>query len=240
MSKFGEKFTKHDAGRLRPSLLPELGLEEVAQVLEYGARKYGANNWDKCEDPRRYHDAARRHMAKYNNARQRDHEDADEESGLSHLGHAAACLLILIELERMKRGDTVATWQYRGKEPPTKSKQPGVSGVLWSDEMLEELNREGGVASPREGHYRATPGKASPLYIRPVEVGVDWATAKRVAERLTTSKRVAERLTLSLPGQRLSTEEVERELDRMAKAGLIESRVVEDDVRWLEYRYVEK
>lgn len=53
---------KHDAGKIRPTLLPVTALERVAEVREYGCRKYGdPENWRKAE-PQRYLDALMRHL----------------------------------------------------------------------------------------------------------------------------------------------------------------------------------
>ena len=36
---------KFDDGKLRLDLLPTESLKEVAKILQYGAEKYGENNW---------------------------------------------------------------------------------------------------------------------------------------------------------------------------------------------------
>lgn len=87
---------KDDAGKPRWSLIPDRGLEEVVKVLTYGARKYGDDNWREVEDgPRRYYDAAMRHLMAY-----RQGHWTDDESGLPHLAHAVASLLFIMALER--------------------------------------------------------------------------------------------------------------------------------------------
>lgn len=82
---------KHDGDKPMMGLLPWGPLREVAKVLTFGARKYAPNNWKKVTPPSRYFDAALRHLAAYEEG-----EDDDEESGLSHLAHAASCLLIAL------------------------------------------------------------------------------------------------------------------------------------------------
>jgi hypothetical protein len=63
-------------------------------VLEYGARKYAPDNWRKVDNPEaRYLAAALRHI----NAWRRG-EKRDQESGLSHLAHAATSLMFIMEL----------------------------------------------------------------------------------------------------------------------------------------------
>lgn len=87
---------KDDAGKPRWSLVPEQVLEEVVKVLTYGARKYGDDNWREVGDgPRRYYDAAMRHIMAY-----RQGHWTDDESGLPHLAHAVASLLFIMALER--------------------------------------------------------------------------------------------------------------------------------------------
>lgn len=84
---------KFDLGKLRWSLLPWSALKEVVEVLEFGTLKYDENNWQKVE-PRRYLDAAFRHLVAYTNG-----EKLDPESGKHHLAHAVCCLLFLVWLD---------------------------------------------------------------------------------------------------------------------------------------------
>jgi hypothetical protein len=82
-------------GRAKPSLslIPSGAEIPISRVLELGASKYGPFNWRK--DPveaETYISAARRHMASWY-----DGEEYDLESAESHLAHAAACLMILLD-----------------------------------------------------------------------------------------------------------------------------------------------
>lgn len=86
------EFVKKDGGKPRPSLVPPAALEQMIEVLEYGARKYSAGNWKNCEDWSRYWDAAQRHLQAY-----RRGEEVDPETGLNHLAHAACSLFFLLE-----------------------------------------------------------------------------------------------------------------------------------------------
>lgn len=82
---------KDDRGKPRWSLLPQGTVMEIIKVLEYGAQKYGEHNWMLVPDASvRYYDAAMRHLEAWSNG-----EDADPESGLPHLAHAACSLLFL-------------------------------------------------------------------------------------------------------------------------------------------------
>lgn len=89
-----QEFAKGDAGKLRYSLVPPAPLAEIARVLTFGANKYGANNWRKCDDPSRYIDAMMRHVEAY-----RQGPYCDSESGLNHMAHAICCAMFLMELE---------------------------------------------------------------------------------------------------------------------------------------------
>lgn len=88
---------KYDQGKARWDLLPMDAINDVARVLMYGATKYKDRNWEKGMDWGRLHGAALRHLAAWSQG-----TEADEETGLSHLAHAACCVLMLLAYE--KRG----------------------------------------------------------------------------------------------------------------------------------------
>lgn len=67
-------------------------LDDVAQVLGFGAAKYERHNWRKGIHWSRVLDAAFRHLRAFNEG-----EDIDPESGQPHLAHAACCVLFLLE-----------------------------------------------------------------------------------------------------------------------------------------------
>ena len=86
---------KHDAGKLRWSLLPGGTVQEIIKVLEFGAAKYGDNNWQRVPDAReRYYNALMRHVEAWWQG-----ESYDPESCIHHLAHACCCLLFLMWLE---------------------------------------------------------------------------------------------------------------------------------------------
>ena len=90
---------KSDTGKIRPSLVPSSLVCAVAQVREFGTKKYGdPDNW-KLVEPERYRDAMYRHMLAYID----DPEGVDEESGLSHLWHLACNAAFLIEMEKRSK-----------------------------------------------------------------------------------------------------------------------------------------
>lgn len=82
---------KWDQKKLRYDLIPPSFSRGLAEVLTYGAAKYSDDNWSKVPDlRRRYYAAMLRHVEAW-----RMGEAKDEESGLAHLDHAAACLAFL-------------------------------------------------------------------------------------------------------------------------------------------------
>lgn len=87
-------FTKHDSEKTRWSLLPLDALEQVCKAFMHGADKYGDGNWEQGAAYNRYWDALERHMVAWQRG-----EDLDTESGLNHLAHAGACVLILFGMQ---------------------------------------------------------------------------------------------------------------------------------------------
>ena len=86
---------KADAGKVRPTLVPPGIIWAVAEVREFGMKKYKKrNNWKKVSK-KRYRDATFRRFLAY----LKDPKSVDEESGLPHLWHLVTNLAFLIELE---------------------------------------------------------------------------------------------------------------------------------------------
>jgi hypothetical protein len=89
-----DQTAKADAGKLRLSLVPTEIIREIAKVRMYGTAKYGdSENWKRVE-AERYRDALCRHILAYMD----DPESVDEESGLSHLAHAACNIAFLLQM----------------------------------------------------------------------------------------------------------------------------------------------
>lgn len=86
---------KHDSGKPGMNLLSREALEQIALVMDFGKEKYAAHNWRKGFVWSRPLSAALRHIMAFN-----DGEDKDPESGLSHLAHAACCIMFLLEFEK--------------------------------------------------------------------------------------------------------------------------------------------
>lgn len=85
---------KPQIGLIAPSLIEALG-----QVLSFGAKKYSPHNWRRGFIWSRPFNSLMRHMWSWWNG-----EDKDSETGMSHLWHAAACLMMLIEFEVSRTG----------------------------------------------------------------------------------------------------------------------------------------
>lgn len=87
---------KADAGKPQLTLVPRQIIFDIAEVREYGNRKYhDPENWRTVEKER-YRDAAFRHFMAYLD----DPEGVDAESGLPHLSHLACNIAFLCEMEK--------------------------------------------------------------------------------------------------------------------------------------------
>lgn len=101
-----QKGIKFDSNKARWSLVPEGVMEEVVQVLEYGAAKYAPDNWKHVpEATTRYYDAAMRHIDAWWRG-----EAEDGETGRSHLAHAICCLMFLQWLEKNQNEEEFCAW----------------------------------------------------------------------------------------------------------------------------------
>lgn len=86
---------KFDTNKPRWDLLPLEPIKELVNVLTFGAKKYGPNNWKQVEGAiDRYYAALMRHIVAYKSG-----ELYDQESKLSHIAHALCNLVFLYELQ---------------------------------------------------------------------------------------------------------------------------------------------
>ena len=86
---------KYDKNKTQLDLIPSDQLIAVAEVLGFGANKYGRNNWrydGKNTKWSRTYSSIQRHLVAWN-----DCEDLDPESGKKHLAHACTQLIILMQ-----------------------------------------------------------------------------------------------------------------------------------------------
>lgn len=92
---------KYDAGKPQIHLVPPQIIRDIAEVREYGNRKYGdSESWRKVEQWR-YVDALCRHLLSY----LEDPNGVDSESGIAHYKHMACNLAFICEMERSKHAD---------------------------------------------------------------------------------------------------------------------------------------
>lgn len=92
MAEQNKNGTKFDQGKAPHHLLSPVALEELSQVLAFGAQKYGEHNWRKGIKISRLVSALLRHVFSFLGG-----QDKDEETGLSHIAHAMACCMFIIE-----------------------------------------------------------------------------------------------------------------------------------------------
>lgn len=81
---------KDDTNKVRVDLVPPEGIEAAARAFGFGEKKYAAWNWAKGMAWLRLYGAVLRHMFAW-----LGREETDPESGLSHLDHALASLMML-------------------------------------------------------------------------------------------------------------------------------------------------
>lgn len=89
-----EAMKKFDNGKDNLALLSNLPLKElleVSKVIEFGAKKYGRNNWKRGTSWLRVSSALLRHIFAFLAG-----ENNDNETGISHLAHAMCNLLFLL------------------------------------------------------------------------------------------------------------------------------------------------
>lgn len=101
LKKESSLFRKDDSGKPEFEMLP-LGLfSGVNKILQYGADKYGIENWKKDGFKlSRAYNALLRHMISF-----WEGEDFDKESGLSHLDHAM-CNLIFMKYHLLNKPES--------------------------------------------------------------------------------------------------------------------------------------
>ena len=93
---------KYDKDKTKLSLIEPAFIVGLGDVLTFGAKKYGVDNWKNAtsKDVSRYKDALLRHIFAY-----LDGEKCDKETNLSHLYHAACNLMFLDYFERQDMKD---------------------------------------------------------------------------------------------------------------------------------------
>jgi len=97
-SEVPQEGLKYDRGKPPMHLLSPEALRQVAKVLEFGATKYEPWNWARGISYSRVYSAAQRHLNYW-----WEGEDLDPETGISHIAHAACCLMFLLQYEKTKQ-----------------------------------------------------------------------------------------------------------------------------------------
>ena len=87
---------KFDDEKPRVDLIPMRPLMAVGRVMGFGAKKYGHHNWREGISVSRHIAAALRHLIQYADPFE---PDSDEETGESHLAHAACCILMIMDTD---------------------------------------------------------------------------------------------------------------------------------------------
>ena len=92
---------KEDEDKPRIDLIPPQAIIDIAEVLTYGAGKYDSHNWrdNGGLDYSRLYAAAQRHLLSF-----WDGQSLDKETGMSHLAHAACCIVFLMSYEAEDNG----------------------------------------------------------------------------------------------------------------------------------------
>ncbi len=93
------EFKKNDFEKTMLAFLPVEELEQIAEVFDYGAKKYERHNWMKPAKWSRVLSACLRHIFAFMRGEMRD-----KESGLLHLAHAGCDLLMLMYLVNQSIG----------------------------------------------------------------------------------------------------------------------------------------
>jgi len=91
-----DEYTKK-ASKIRPNLLPYEAVIEGIKAMEYGAKKYGPEQWRDVDMERvDFLNALERHLLAYKSG-----EKLAEDSGVSHLGHIIAnCAILLVKFDK--------------------------------------------------------------------------------------------------------------------------------------------
>lgn len=100
---------RYNTGKPMVSMVDKALIEETAKVLQFGAQKYARDNWRKGLPYTQVCDSLLRHVYSFLAG-----ENTDNESGHSHLGHAACNIMFLlrylednrIELDDRYKGDS--------------------------------------------------------------------------------------------------------------------------------------
>ena len=144
----------------RTDLIPPRALLEVGHAMKIGGRDYGERNWEAGIAWGSLLGAAQRHQLDWLAG-----DDINPETGLSHLAHAAASLLMLLELVILSRG-----------EDDRKSPEAHISeGTTWLgvDVATSEVLWDRGILVKTE-EVRMSPRRLSDWIERMHDLSLAW------------------------------------------------------------------
>lgn len=118
--------------KTRFDLIPFEAVGEIADVMAYGAIKYGERNWCRGTEWGRYFAALCRHVFAWWRG-----EDRDPETGYSHLAHAGCCLIFLMEYQRHQWG---VDDRFTGPDAEPFQKDDGRSKPAAQPSTISDLN----------------------------------------------------------------------------------------------------
>jgi len=112
---------KHDSGKLPWELFPWDGAAEIVKVLQFGANKYAARNWEKGINYSRVFGAIIRHVTVWFMG-----ETNDPETGLNHLAHAGCEVLFALtySIRKMEKFDDRPEVEIYGLQSGSETKTP--------------------------------------------------------------------------------------------------------------------
>lgn len=91
-----EQAKRFNQGKTRYDLLPEYAIQQLANVMTFGAQKYGDDNWKKGLKWSNCLASLKRHIAKFEKG-----IDYDEETGYSHIAHAMTNCAFILEYYKL-------------------------------------------------------------------------------------------------------------------------------------------
>ena len=89
---------RYNSGKLQWSLVDFDALEDMVKVLEFGAKKYSADDWKKGLNTNEITESMMRHLFAYLRG-----EDIDPESGLPHTGHIMCNAMFLSYMQKFAK-----------------------------------------------------------------------------------------------------------------------------------------
>ena len=132
---------KYDGEKLPMHLIPPELDAAVAAVLGYGAAKYADRNWERGMNWSRPYAALMRHMDAW-----WTRDDRDDDTGMSHLWHAACNIAMLIAFEARQHG--------ADDRPEDGMQAPTSMFDLAMQEALKRLNESRGAITVERATFQ--------------------------------------------------------------------------------------